>query len=284
MIEVSLALGITAVGVLGAVAILPIALKTTNDTTYSTYLSDAANMVFMGIDNYLNEECYFIDYADEHKAGITMEKLAEIYKKRRTEFADIFETNKGGAINLNKNLSFSSSSGTGVRVKHWICGGSDSNHGIIAFYTTNDLLPDNDPASKFGSIDYKDALVVENSDGVSEQIDYGNPVFVVRYRIVVTNLENDALYKMDGLREFHEVETPTTIRIDTDPLTGNTIEREVAGARVAGPFRLEYGSNDEEKEANKLMKRVYLEFSWPASATYAARSKKTFVKEVYMVD
>lgn len=50
LIEVTLAMGVTAVGVIGVMAILPYALKTTVETTRETYLSTAANLFFAAID------------------------------------------------------------------------------------------------------------------------------------------------------------------------------------------------------------------------------------------
>lgn len=265
MIEVSLALGVTAVGVLGAITILPIALKTTNSTTYAAYLSDAANMVFMGIDDHLNEACYHLDYDKEHKSDIAADDMQKINQKRKEAFAEFFKTNEDGAKNLNKELEIKSGSSTGVHIIHAKVG----NHGIIAFY------PEDPGVSIAVPDDYTAAF----------PNDIGAPLFATRYRIVVTNLENDEEYKSDGLRKLVEVNTEP-VRIQwRDERTGKEGVTDVAGARVAGAKRFTEDLTKEElEEANKLMKRVYVEFSWPVNAEYKARSRKTFIKEYYMAE
>lgn len=200
LIEVSLAMGVTAVGILGAITILPIALKTTAATSYSAYLSDASNMIFAGIDNFLNEECYTLDYEEAHEGDVTAEKLQEIYTKRRRSFKEIFPDNVSGSINLNTGLDFSNSatSSSGVYVvleKQKTGHGKDSftilgdeeihfNHGLIAFY----------PES------YSKTITLPETYTERFTADIGRPLFAARYRIIVTDLENDSEFKMDGLR------------------------------------------------------------------------------------
>lgn len=262
MIEVSLAMGVTAVGVLGAVTILPIALKTTNSTTYNAYLSDAANMVFMGIDEFLNEECYYIKYEDEHKSGATAEDIQKVNEERREAFSEIFDTNMEAAKILNEELGkrIISGTSTGVHVIHEI----KDDHGFFAFYPEDPNL---------GAISLPDKY----SDRLEGDI--GRPIFSARYRIVVTELENDADNKMDGLRRLVEVQTEMTTKEWVDPRTGKKQKVTVPGARVAGTQRC-----DLDEEEKKLMKRIYIEFSWPVQAEYKSRNKETFVKEYYMVD
>ena len=264
MIEVSLALGVTAVGVLGAVAILPVALKTTSSATYSAYLADASNMVFMGIDDCLNEECYSFDYEKEHKAGVSAEDLAKIYQERRKKFGDIFypgKSNERAAEELNSRLKISTPPDSkGVYIVHK----TKDNHGLIAFYpvereSTSISLPD----------EYTERLAT----------DIGRPLFSARYRIVVTDLENDNEFKLDAFRQLVEVQTEKTTQEWVDPRTGKKQKITVPGARVAGTKR--YKLSEDEK---KLMKRVYIEFSWPITAEYVSRTKKTFVREYYMTD
>ena len=296
LIEVSLAMGVTAVGILGAITILPIALKTTAATSYSAYLSDASNMIFAGIDNFLNEECYTLDYEEAHKGDVTAEKLQEIYTKRRRSFKDIFPDNVSGSINLNAGLDFSnsatSSSGVYVVLEKRSKGdgkgnffdpdGGDinDNHGLIAFY----------PES------YSKTITLPETYTERFPADIGRPLFVARYRIIVTDLENDSEFKMDGLRGLEEAETEKTI-IDIYDRTGKKTETAtIEGIRVARTRRflylndkIELDENEKKEkerrnEENKLMKRVYVEFSWPYNAEYKSRSKKTFVKEYYMVD
>lgn len=281
LIEVSLAMGVTAVGILGAITILPIALKTTAATSYSAYLSDASNMIFAGIDNFLNEECYTLDYEEAHKGDVSAEKLQEIYIKRRKSFKEIFQNNISGSINLNAGLDFSNSatSSSGVYVvleKQKSGNGKGSftnldsegegirfNHGLIAFY----------PES------YSKTITLPETYTERFTADIGRPLFAARYRIIVTDLENDSEFKMDGLRVLEEALTEDTL-IDLYDRTGKpTGTAKIPGIRVAGTKR--YKPTDEEK---KLMKRVYVEFSWPYNAEYRSRSKKTFVKEYYMVD
>ena len=263
MIEVSLALGVTAVGVLGAITILPVALKTTNSATYSAYLSDAANMVFMGIDDYLNTECFSLDYEKEHKVGVSAKELADIYQKRREKFGDIFypgESNEKAAEKLNSGLKITTPPDSkGVHILHV----KDKNNGLIAFYSET---------PEVSSLSLPDYI-----EGVSADI--GRPLFSARYRIVVTDLENDNEFKMDGFRQLVEVQTEQTTKEWTDPRTGKTQKITVPGARVAGTKR--YKLSEEEE---KLMKRVYIEFSWPINAAYHARNKKTFVREYYITD
>ena len=281
LIEVSLAMGVTAVGILGAITILPIALKTTAATSYSAYLSDASNMIFAGIDNFLNEECYTLDYEEAHKGDVTAEKLQEIYIKRRKSFKEIFQTNVSGSINLNAGLDFSNSatSSSGVYVvlekkskgdgKGYFFdpdgGDINDNHGLIAFY----------PES------HSKAIVLPETYTERFTADIGRPLFAARYRIIVTDLENDSEFKMDGLRVLEVAETKDTL-IDIYDRTGKkTGTATIPGTRVAGTTKQRYRPTEEE---NKLMKRVYVEFSWPYNAEYRSRSKKTFVKEYYMVD
>lgn len=264
MIEVSLALGVTAVGVLGAVAILPVALKTTSSATYSAYLSDAASMIFMSLDDLLNEKCYTHDYEKEHKDGVSAKELQDVYKERRNEFQKIFvEKNVDAAGNLNKDMKKITAPPESDRKGVYIVHERKDNHGLIAFY------PDTPDLSSISLPDY-DASFTE---------DIGRPIFAARYRIVVTDLENDNEFKLDAFRQLVEVQTEKTTKEWTDPRTGKTQKIEVPGARVAGTKR--YKLSEDEK---KLMKRVYIEFSWPINAAYHARTKKTFVREYYMTD
>ena len=227
LIEVSLAMGVTAVGILGAITILPIALKTTAATSYSAYLSDASNMIFAGIDNFLNEECYTLDYEEAHKGDVTAEKLQEIYTKRRESFKDIFPDNVSGSINLNAGLDFSNSatSSSGVYVvlekqkrgngkgkqekedDSAIEGGFLFNHGLIAFY----------PES------YSKTITLPETYTEKFMADIGRPLFAARYRIIVTDLENDSEFKMDGLRVLEAALTEKTI-IDIYDRTGKKTE------------------------------------------------------------
>ena len=262
MIEVSLALGVTAVGVLGAVAILPVALKTTSSATYSAYLSDAASMTFMSLDDLLNEKCYTLDYEKEHKDGVSAKELQDVYEERRNEFSKIFEKNVDAAVNLNRDMKKITAppDRKGVYIVHE----RKDNHGLIAFYpaepeSTSITLPD----------EYTEKL----------ETDIGRPLFAARYRIVVTDLENDNEFKLDAFRQLVEVQTEKTTKEWTDPRTGQKQKIVVSGARVAGTKR--YKLSEDEK---KLMKRVYIEFSWPINAAYHARTKKTFVREYYMTD
>lgn len=55
MIEVTLAIGVTAIGVVGVMAVLPYALKTTQYTSRETYLSTAANLIFAAVDQAVQE-------------------------------------------------------------------------------------------------------------------------------------------------------------------------------------------------------------------------------------
>ncbi len=261
MIEVSLALGVTAVGVLGAVTVLPVALKTTNTAVYSAYLSDAANMVFMGLDRYLNENCYNIDYEKEHKTGTTAAELEKIYQERRQKFADIFypnEKNAEAAKRLNDVLDVTQSGGEGVHILHQ----KQDNYGLIAFYPETP----------------KAFVTLEDYSG-SFLSNIGRPLFAVMYRIVVTDLETDEEYYIDGFRQLVEVKTPPVTKKWTDPRTGETHTVSVPGARAAGTKRYSLTGNEK-----KLMKRVYVEFSWPVNAAYENRTKKTFIREYYMTD
>ena len=261
MIEVSLALGVTAVGVLGAVAILPVALKTTNSATYSAYLSDAASMIFMEIDDCLNEKCYTLDYEKEHKDGVSAKDLQDVYEERRKEFRKIFEKNVDAAVNLNRDMKKIEAppDRKGVYIVHE----RKDNHGLIAFY------PDPPEQTSISIPDYID----EFPD------DIGRPLFAARYRIVVTDLENDNEFKLDAFRQLVEVQRDMTTKEWTDPRTGKKQTITIPGARVAGTKR--YKLSEDEK---KLMKRVYIEFSWPITAEYVSRTKKTFVREYYMTD
>ena len=141
LIEVSLALGVTAVGVMGAIAILPIAMKTSSSTTYSSYLSDATGMIFMEIDNILNENCYYYKYDEEQKNLDDPAKLSEIQEERKEQFADIMGDNEKAAVYLNEEMKISSGSGnsTGVYVLQEAVRGA--NHGISAFYPDSRQAP-----------------------------------------------------------------------------------------------------------------------------------------------
>jgi len=56
LVEVSLALGVAAVGVVGAMTILPYAMRTTQQTMNDTYLCDVAEMIFTEIDRVLEAQ------------------------------------------------------------------------------------------------------------------------------------------------------------------------------------------------------------------------------------
>lgn len=290
LIEVSLAMGVTAVGILGAVTILPIALKTTSSTTYSAYLSDASNMIFAGIDNFLNEECYLHRYQDEHRSDVTAQELQEIDEARSEKFRNIFavENNDKAANNLNAGLEIphditsSKSDRTGVHVV--LVKAENDNHGLIAFYSSNPPsssaieLPKTDPASPINPYELP-------MDPDKDKV--GHPVFAARYRIVVTDLEDDNNFKMDGLRQLVEVQTEK-ITFHTTGRDGQDLKPiDLPGIRVPGTRRfmnfagLKSEEQSRRREKNQLMKRVYIEFSWPYRTNYERRNKKTFIKEYY---
>ena len=174
--------------------------------------------------------------------------------------------NEKAAVYLNEEMKISSGAGnsTGVYVLPEAVRGA--NHGIIALYPDSRQAP--------GSLTAPDSDYTQN---YSARIN--KPLFSARYRIVVTNLENDNEYKLDGLRKMVDVETKETVLVSIDPRTGKKIEQKIPGVRVAGAQRCDLTNNEK-----KLMKRVYIELSWPVTAKYASRTKKTFIREYYMVD
>lgn len=284
LIEVSLAMGVTAVGILGAVTILPVALKTASAATYNAYLTDASNMIFAGIDDFLNEKCYLHRYEDEHKSDVTTEELQEIDDERSKRFADIFDGKSTAASRLNQGLTISRNATTDVGVRVELVK-SDSNHGLIAFYST--AIPSNIEIPEEYTESFKEAFgqIIDGNSIIKDNV--GRPLFAARYRIVVTDLEDDSKFKLDGLRPLEEVQTED-VTFPVYDRNGHLIKTEkIPGVRVPGTRRfmnLDELSNEEQarrREKNKLMKRVYIEFSWPYRAKYGARSKRTFIKEYY---
>lgn len=117
MVEVGLALGVAAIGVVGVMAILPFALKTTQNSSREAYLGDAASFIFSRIDAKIQK-----DVSDQTDDSVKLTNfqaifnsssstdgdfdLTQLYNEIKTDGAGIIKIDTSG---VNKTIAFYSS-------------------------------------------------------------------------------------------------------------------------------------------------------------------------------
>lgn len=310
MIEVCLALGVMAVGVIGAVAILPSAMKTSEIASNDLYIADAVNMLFAQIDQEAAriQLQYDEDYrkigekydAEIDAAGGDTEKQQELAEKKIEEqkkfmeeaysdFENLFasstqhgydnvctgiwsgDTFKRGTL-FTSSVDGASGDASEVQVRFQPLGGSYL--GIVSLYHIPEGRTVNEPT--FPS----DTSYV---DGLSSSVKQSGvqPFFRAMVRIYSTPVAHDPengseSNKSDMIRE-----------IKRQPAEWEVVDYEVDGKPQKGLFKLqstkaEAISMTSREEAH--WRRVYMEISYPVNVPIARRTKKTFIKEYYLMD
>ncbi len=273
MVEVTLAMGVAAIGVIGAMALLPVALNSTSNSTSNTYLSDAATSIFAVIDaevqqckkNGTDEDFIKLFSTDDLGSGYETSVDAEYLNKQ------IIET-------LNKKNE-SDDALTAMRI--WT---DSKSGGMLCFFekSKGDLLPDNLEANQEDKTSSEKIRYFKAPQPItlhgSKAEDMNIPYFRVCYNIQVTKIANhkgDEDY-YDSIKRFDNGRMVPQITYTYDE-NSNELKREVLpGAMNLLPHRVEMTDEEEERCC-----RVYVEFSWPADRRYELRQKKYFVKEYY---
>lgn len=251
LVEVTLALGVTAMGVVGAMTILPFAMRTTQQTARDTYLCDAANMIFTEIDRVL---------AEKQKGKSETPPSSGGKAEKREIFERLMETNnEKEAANLNDLLDLEDSDlgGNGYTVVHTkpaVAAG----FGMLSFYQNES---DKKTTWELGT-SYEKALRYSGLSANSAP-----PIFQVMYRIRITSIAVDDAFKRDYLHKF-----------TSEQGTASNGKKYTAAVPEAYSGTID---NNPKVDWDKMYRRVYLEFSWPATSELNSRSTRTFIREYY---
>lgn len=278
MIEVCLALGVMAVGVIGAVAILPGAMKTSQIASNDVYIADAVNMIFSQIDQEVTR--IQLKYDNDETAKDSEDPYAD--------FENLFSTkNDAGYDNVCEGIWSNDVFKEGLLFTTKLSGVSDDGHtiqayfnpddqvsvGIISFYQVPDGMTVQEPSFK-SRVTYK--------DGASNVKQYGlQPFFRAMVRIYSTPIAHDP--KASG----NEKKSDAIRQISRKDAEWVTADYEVDGKPMKGIFKIEsteaeaISMTDREE---KHWRRVYVEFSYPVNLPISRRTKKMFIKEYYLMD
>lgn len=256
LVEVTLALGVTAMGVVGAMTILPFAMRTTQQTARDTYLCDAANMIFTEIDRVLAEKQKGKSETPPSSGGKAEKR--EIFERLMETLSD--QSHDKEAANLNELLDLEDSDlgGNGYTVVHTkpsVAAG----FGMLSFYQN-----ESDKRSWKLPVTY-DGFLTDDLSGLSANS--APPIFQVMYRIRITSIAVDNDFKRDYLHKFTSEQGTAS--------NGKKYTAAVPEA-YSGPI-----DNNPKVDWDKMYRRVYLEFSWPATSGLSGRSTRTFVREYY---
>lgn len=283
MVEVTMALGVTAVGVAGVMTVLPTAMRTNQTATRNAYLADMANIIFSEIDVKAQELQKKHDDATSDAERETVEN----------EFAKTFDTGYSllhTYLNLEQLLStteYSDSDGgaTGVLLKcdKLMRCSNDGAIGVIRFFLSPDDMND---ASNLNFTEEK---------GITSNI--GRPVFCSLFRVFVTDVVNDGqshvntdgsdagVYRQDAIKYFVPGADRVVPQIQVDPETGRKklVQTALPKEVVAHNYDMDSSDSHLAKNGKSLWRRVYIEMSWPATQEKKRRQKYYFVKEYYLL-
>ena len=247
LVEVTLALGVTAMGVVGAMTILPFAMRTTQQTARDTYLCDAADMIFTEIDRVLKES----------QKGKSETSTSSGVKPEKQQ---IFENLMNDPRELNNLLDLEDSDlgENGYAVVHTKPqGATNEGFGLLSFYQKES---DRRMTWVLGT-NYSASL---DKSGLST--DSTPPIFQVMYRIRITSIAEDQDTRRDYLHKFTSQQG-----------TASNGKRYT----MAIPKAYEKTTAEFNVDKQRLYRRVYLEFSWPATSNLTSRSARTFIREYY---
>ncbi len=249
LIEVSLALGVTALGVAGVMTLLPYAIKSSQKATNDTYLASAASMVFSGIE----------------------QKIADIRRESGSDKSTA--SAKFAALLYNSDAKVDGILGDAKNI---------TNIGEMA-----DVFDDisNDAA---GEIEFEDdgdgkAIIFRAPGAKVDQAKFG--IRVISTDVYIDKIAHtDAIRKYiggDKRKEPQEILNLSTGKMETKIV-------DIPGALTARRYPSD-SYKDEENDYNnkqrKYWRRVYVELSWPTQLKdMDKRTKKYFVREYYFPD
>ncbi len=250
LIEVSLALGVTALGVAGVMTLLPYAIKSSQKATNDTYLASAASMVFAGIE----------------------QKIADI---RRTNAGD-----KAAASAKFAALLYDSDT-----IADGILGDAKNITNIGDMSGVFDNI-NNDAA---GEIEFKDdsgsggKIINFRAPGAKvEQARFG-------IRVISTDVYIDKIAHTDAIRKYiggeKRKEPQEILNLSTGKMETKIVD--IPGALTARRYPSDKYKNEESDyndKQRKYWRRVYVELSWPVQLNIDKRTKKYFVREYYFPD
>ncbi len=286
LIEVSLALGVTALGVTGVMTVLPYAMKSASNASNETYLASAANMIFAEINRSITEDR--LEKLKNSSTGVLSEDDLE-------ELADIFVEKLGSDDNgrkVNITDKFSGVSATSENGIGWQDGEDFSDAAGYMKYTHSD----DTAVVRFYTKGYGGREIKQAEFNV---------------RIFSTPIDVDEYAYTDSIRGYEQASSELVNKKVIDPATGQPkmIKFRVPGgvkARRYPALSSGHASNNEdmtevEKNAEKqeqekyevekkFWRRVYVELSWPVGKesvnddNIKFKTKKYFVQEFYFTD
>lgn len=288
MIEVCLALGVMAVGVIGAVAILPSAMKTSQIASNDVYLADAVNIIFAQIDREVNRIQY--EYDESRQKDIANGGTGEGDESLKDDFKRLFESGSAqGETNVcNGDIWLSSSifpngmifrsdvdgaNTDGSEVQMFFKKNAGSSFGMISLYHVPENGSVNDPDLKEGV--YKSGA----KQGELKQSGL-QPFFRAVVRIFSTPVNYDPSNSSDSDK------SDTIRRIVRGAAEWEAVDYEIDGKPKKGLFKLDTTKTEaiDMNDRKDYWRRVYVEFSYPANVPLGRRTRKTFVKEYYLMD
>ncbi len=284
LIEVSLALGVTALGVAGVMTLLPFAIRTSQNATNDTYLASAASLVFSGIEQKIEELKQEARKAETVKDA---NKFVETYEKLIGPEAG----NKiGDSPSNEQDPGFFH--GGARDISGWLTS-SDGFKDYIVFDQESGDFADVAGRIEIGNNDYKlignRGLVIRflAGKGKKPQAEFG-------IRLISTDINIDKYGQMDALRIFkggsgggenivpsETLDEHGNIKVDTAASTASLEPT----AYVEDSLRNDTDFNAEKmNDERKFYRRIYVELSWPATLPLVKRYRKYFVREYYFTD
>lgn len=295
LVEVSLALGVTAVGVVGVMTILPYALKTAQTTSFDTYLADSAALLFAEMDRLVQQPVLLKKI---ERNGVLSN---EDKKFLMDEFCAVLKSKGDGDSEEDRLLDEDV-----LKNDLFLKGRTDSNGNPNEFkklnfsYIGEDLycLYDSKEGGCITINENRDKLLFfkKNPDDYDDRDKVSPPVAIVGFRIFVTPVEIDLADRFDAIKAYGSggVQNKETIGYDSH---GNQIRfnREIPMGVVPYDYTQSEGNTFTDKikfsdgstaprSEKELWRRVYVELSWPGYLPYGRRTKKFFVKEYYYTD
>lgn len=293
LVEVSLALGVTAVGVVGVMTILPYALKTAQTTSFDTYLADSAALLFAEMDRLVQQPVLLKKI--ERNGVLSNNDKADLMN----EFCAVLRSKGNGDSEEDRLLAEDV-----LKNDLFLRGRKDSNGDPIDLDELKPYMGE-DLYCLYGSVeggcisingDRNKLLFFKKTTYKKDSEEISPPVAIVGFRIFVTPVEIDLADRFDAIKAYGSggVQNKETIGYDSH---GNQIRfnREIPMGVVPYDYtqskgntftdKIKFSDGSEAPRSEKeLWRRVYVELSWPGYLPYGRRTKKFFVKEYYYTD
>ena len=285
LVEVSLALGVTAVGVVGVMTILPYALKTAQTTSFDTYLADSAALLFAEMDRLVQQPVLLKKI--ERNGVLSNQDKEDLMN----EFCAVLKSEGDGDSEEDRLLDEDV-----LKNDLFLKGRTDRTQlEKLKSYMKEDLycLYDSDEGGCISINGDRNKLLFFKETPDNE---ISPPVAIVGFRIFVTPVEIDLADRFDAIKAYGSggVQNKETIGYDSH---GNQIRfnREIPMGVVPYDYTQSEGNTFTDKikfsdgstaprSEKELWRRVYVELSWPGYLPYDRRTKKFFVKEYYYTD